>query len=81
MANLKLNNNLDDIAKYMQKSVSKHNWDFKDLIHYFEQDNGFDYKKRVILWEEMNMFETKKTYKNIHKFLTKLVEINLQVSK
>lgn len=81
MGNLIINNNLSDIAKYMTKAVKRYNWDFKDLIHYFEADNNFDYKLRVKLWEEHNMFEKPKTYKNILKFITELVKINLEVSK
>jgi len=67
---------LEEIAKYMKESVQKRNWDLKDLICHFENDNGFDYKVRVKIWEEMNGFEMKKSYDNILKMLTEIVEGN-----
>jgi hypothetical protein len=74
---------LEEIAKYMTEAVKKtpskkHDrfWDLKDLIHYFEKDNGFDYKVRVKIWEEMNGYEMKKSYDNILKMLKEIVDAN-----
>ena len=67
---------LEEIAKYMKESVQKRNWDLKDLLFHFEHDNGFDYKVRVKIWEEMNGFEMKKSYDNILKMLTEIVDGN-----
>jgi hypothetical protein len=74
---------LEEIAKYMTEAVKKtpskkHDrfWDLKDLICYFENDNGFDYKVRVKIWEEMNGYEMKKSYDNILKMLKEIVDAN-----
>lgn len=77
-SNLKVENekNLEEVAKYMTKMVRWHRWDLKDLIHYFEKDNNFDYKVRVKIWEEMNAYEMEKTYDNILSLLKKIVEGN-----
>ncbi len=80
---IKKPSDLEKIAKYMtegvkQTSSKKHDrfWDLKDLIYYFEKDNNFDCKVRVKIWEEMNAFEMKKTYKNILKLLNAIVKGN-----
>jgi len=75
---LVVNNNTDlqEVAKYMTNAVKKHRWDLKDLIHYFEKDNNFDYKKRVKIWEDMNGYEMKKTYNNIYEMLKRISEAN-----
>ena len=77
-SSLKVENqkDLEAVAKYMEKAVKKHSWDLKDLIHYFEVDNNFDYKVRSKIWADMNMYEAKKTYDNILKLLTAIVEGN-----
>ena len=76
---------LEEIAKYMTKAVKQPRngfknhaswWDLKDLVCHFENDNGFDYKLRVPIWEAMNGFEMKKTYDNILKLLQAIVEAN-----
>lgn len=67
---------LEEIAEYMVKAVKRHFWDLKDLIHYFEKDNNFDYKVRVKIWKDMNMVEIPKTYDNILKLLKAIVEGN-----
>jgi hypothetical protein len=69
-------NDLKFIAQHMVDAVNKHNWDLKDLIHYFESANGFDYKVRVNIYEEMNMYEAKKTYKNVFELLQRIVAAN-----
>ena len=76
--NLKVENDhdLQEVAKYMVIAVKKRSWDLKDLIHYFEKDNGFDYRVRVKIWDEMNMYEAPKTYDNILKLLKAIVEAN-----
>lgn len=66
---------LHEIAKYMVKSVKK-NADLKDLVFYFEKDNDYDYKYRVKIWDEMNVYEMKKTEENIYKVLKAIVEAN-----
>ncbi len=74
---------LEEIAKHMTDAVIQRRhktkprfWDLKDLICHFENDNGFDYKVRVKIWEEMNGYEMKKSYDNILKLLTAIVEGN-----
>lgn len=74
---------LEEIAKYMTEAVkqtpSKRHprfWDLKDLITYFENDNGFDYKLRMPIWESMNGYEMQKTYKNIFEMLNLIVKAN-----
>lgn len=67
---------LEEVARYMTKAVKKHRWDLKDLVHYFENDNGFDYNVRVKIWDEMNMYEAPKTYDNILKLLEEIVKGN-----
>ncbi len=80
--NLKFKNQkeLKDIATYMVQAV-KRMWDLKDLIWYFEQDNNFDYKVRVKIWEKMNAFEMPKTYDNILTLLKAIAKANKNVSK
>ena len=73
---VKNNTDLEEVAKYMTNAVKKHRWDLKDLIHYFEKDNNFDYKKRVKIWEDMNGYEMKKTYDNIYEMLKRISEAN-----
>lgn len=76
-------NNLEAIAKYMTEAVKqtpskKHPrfWDLKDLVAHFENDNGFDYKVRVKIWDEMKAFEMPKTYKNVLNLLKAITEAN-----
>ncbi len=76
-AGLKVENekDLEEVAKYMAKAVKK-SWDLKDLIHYFEQDNGFDYKVRVKIADHTAIYEMPKTYDSILGLLKKIVEEN-----
>lgn len=74
---------LEEIAKYMTDAVKQRPhkskprfWDLKDLICHFENDNGFDYKVRVKIWDEMGGYEMPKTYDNILKMLTAITEAN-----
>ncbi len=74
---------LEAIAKFMAQALKQISnkkldrfWDMKDLVAHFENDNGFDYKVRVKIWDEMKAFEMPKTYKNILKLLEKIVEGN-----
>ena len=67
---------LKEVAEYMTTAVKKHRWDLKDLIYYFEKENGYDYTHRVKIWEEMNGYEMKKTYENIYEMLKRIVEAN-----
>ena len=74
---------LEEIAKYMVEAVKqtpskKHPrfWDLKDLICHFENDNGFDYKLRVKIWDEMGGYQMPKTKTNITKLLVAIVEAN-----
>lgn len=72
---------LEKIAKYMTKAVKQDNkppcfWDLKDLIHYFEEDNGFDSKVRVPIWESMNGYTMPKTYNNILAMLNSIIKAN-----
>jgi len=74
---------LEEIAKYMTEAVKqtpskKHDrfWALKDLIHYFEKDNGLDWKVREPIWESMNGYTMPKTCKNILKMLEAIVEAN-----
>jgi hypothetical protein len=74
---------LEEIAKYMTEAVKqtpskKHDrfWDLKDLICYFENDNNFDYKVRVKIWDEMNAYTMPKTKKNISNLLQAIVDAN-----
>lgn len=76
---------IEEIAKYMTKAVKQpkngfknHDswWDLKDLITYFENDNGFDYNLRVPIWESMNGYEMPKTYNNILKMLNLIIDAN-----
>ena len=73
---IKTPKDLFTIAKYMTNAVKKNNWDLKDLIFYFEKDNGYDYKIRVKIWDEMKMFDAPKTYNNILKLIKAIVEEN-----
>jgi len=66
---------LREIAKYMVKAIKK-SADFKDLVYYFEKDNDYDYKYRVKIFDEMNVYEMKKTEENIYKVLKAIVEAN-----
>lgn len=66
---------LQEVAKYMVKAVKKR-WDLKDLIHYFEQDNGFDYKVRDKAATREEIYEMPKTYNSILDLLRKIVEAN-----
>jgi hypothetical protein len=59
----------------MAKAVKK-NADLKDLVYYFEQENNYDYKYRVKIWDEMNVWEMKKTEETIYKVLKAIVEAN-----
>jgi hypothetical protein len=59
---------LHEIAKYMVKAIKKRA-DFKDLVYYFEKDNNYDYNYRVKIWDEMNVYEMKKTEENVYKVL------------
>ena len=79
---------LKEIAKYMTKAVKQpkngfknhDSWcDLKDLICHFENDNGFDYKVRVPIWEDNGCFEMKKTYKNILTLLNEIVRANEKI--
>jgi hypothetical protein len=72
---VKSDEDLREIAKYMAKAVKK-NADLKDLVYYFEQENNYDYKYRVKIWDEMNVWEMKKTEENIYKVLKAIVEAN-----
>lgn len=72
---VKSDQDLQEIAKYMAKAVKKR-WDLKDLVYYFEQENNYDYKYRVKIWDEMNVWEMKKTEENIYKVLKAIVEAN-----
>lgn len=81
---------LEEIAKYMTKAVKQprdgfknHDswWDLKDLIGHFENDNGFDYKIRVKIWEKINGFEMPKTLENIRNLLTQIVKKNNKVKE
>ena len=74
---VKSDEDLREIAKYMAKAVKKR-WDLKDLVYYFEQENNYDYKYRVKIWDEMNVWEMKKTEENIYKVLKAIVEANEQ---
>lgn len=76
--NLKVDNdqNMKDVTEYMVKAVKNHKWDLKDLIHYFEEDNGFDYQVRTKIWDDMNAATMPKTYDNIHKLLVAIKEAN-----
>lgn len=67
---------LKEVAEYMTTAVKKHRWDLKDLIYYFEKENGYDYTHRVKIWEDMNGYEMKKTYENIYEMLKRIVEAN-----
>jgi hypothetical protein len=76
---------LEKIVKYMTKAVKQprdgfknHDswWDLKDLIAHFENDNGFDYKVRVKIWEDFGGFEMKKTKENILKLLEAIIAAN-----
>lgn len=74
---------LEEIAKYMTEAVKQtpHKtkprfWSLQDLIVHFEKDNGFDYKKRVPIFESMNGFEMSKTYNNIFKMLNLITKAN-----
>lgn len=67
---------LREIAKYMATMIKKKRWDFKDLVYYFEKENNYDYKYRVKIWDEMNVYEMKKTEENIYKVLKAIVEAN-----
>ena len=74
-------NDIKAIVKYMTKAVKQDNkppcfYDLKDLICDFENDNGFDYKFRVKIWNDFGGYEMKKSYENIHALLTKIVEVN-----
>ena len=73
---VKNNSDLEEVAKHFTNAVKKHRWDLKDLIHYFEKDNNFDYKKRVKIWEDMNGYEMPKTYNNIYEMLKRISEAN-----
>jgi hypothetical protein len=77
-SSLKVENekDLEEVAKYMTKAVKKHSWDLKDLIHYFETDNNFDYKVRVKIADHTAIYEMPKTYENILKLLKEIVEGN-----
>jgi hypothetical protein len=75
---VKNDSDLQEVAKYMTNAVKKHRWDLKDLIHYFEQENNFDYQKRVEIWEDMNGYEMPKTYNNIYEMLKRISEANGQ---
>jgi len=72
---VKSDEDLREIANYMAKAVKKR-WDLKDLVYYFEQENNYDYKYRVKIWDEMNVYEMKKTEENIYKVLKAIVEAN-----
>ena len=74
---VKSDEDLREVAKYMAKAVKKR-WDLKDLVYYFEQENNYDYKYRVKIWDEMNVWEMKKTEENIYKVLKAIVEANEQ---
>lgn len=67
---------LEEIAKSMFNLIKKNNYDFKDLIHYFEKDNNFDYKFRTKIWNDLNVYEMPKTYDNILNVLTTIVKAN-----
>lgn len=74
---------LEEIAKYVTEAVKQtpskkypRFWDLKDLITHFENDNGFDYKLRIPIWESMNGFEMPKTYDNIFKMINLIVKAN-----
>ena len=76
-------NDLEKIAKYMTEAVKqthskKHDrfWSLQDLICHFKKDNGFDYKVRLPIWENMKGFEMPKTYDNIFKILTLITQAN-----
>jgi hypothetical protein len=60
----------------MFTSVKKRSWDLRDLIHYFNEDNGFDYRNSVKVWDDMNGYEMRKTYDNILEMLNRIVEAN-----
>ena len=72
---VKSDEDLREIAKYMVKAIKKRA-DFKDLVVYFEKDNNYDYKYRVKIFDEMNVYEMKKTEENIYKVLKAIVEAN-----
>jgi hypothetical protein len=67
---------LEEVAKYMFTSVKKRSWDLRDLIHYFNEDNGFDYRNSVKVWDDMNGYEMRKNYDNILEMLKRIVEAN-----
>jgi hypothetical protein len=73
---VKSDEDLHEIAKYMAKMVKKHRWDFKDLVYYFEKDNNYDYNYRTKIWDEMNVYEMKKSEENIYKVLKAIKDAN-----
>jgi hypothetical protein len=72
---VKSDEDLREIAKYMVKAIKKRA-DFKDLVYYFEKDNNYDYNYRVKIWDEMNVYEMKKTEENVYKVLKAIVDAN-----
>ena len=73
---VKSDEDLREIAKYMATMIKKKRWDFKDLVYYFEKDNNYDYNYRVKIWDDMNVYEMKKTEENVYKVLKAIVEAN-----